>query len=212
MSRITRQLVMVPNSAKSSRSLASSTVSSRFLMYRFAPAIFSMRSRRSASNLYFSSASLSAFFCARHTIQALSSFILSYPSRSSTALTADSESSKHTNPKPLDLPSPSFITTTLVRVPQVSKTSRSCSSVTFSCRFLTYTLLNIVGPPPRSPRRWTGPTYTCLSFINMPFTLEMAPSAASAVSNCTKPYPLLSAFESVATFAETMFPNCAKVS
>ena len=31
-SRMTRQLVMVPNSAKSSRSLASSTVSSRFLM------------------------------------------------------------------------------------------------------------------------------------------------------------------------------------
>ena len=170
-----------------------------------------MRSRRSASNLALSSASRSAFFCARQTIHALSS-ILSYPSSSSTALLAASDSSKHTKPKPLDLPSPSFITTTEVSVPHFSNTSRSMSSVTFSCRFLTYTLLNVLGPPPRSPRRWKGPTYTCLSFISMPFTLLMAPSAASAVSNCTKPYPLLWPWESVATLAETMLPNCAKVS
>mmetsp|Transcript_4910 Transcript_4910/g.12468 ORF Transcript_4910/g.12468 Transcript_4910/m.12468 type:complete len:254 (-) Transcript_4910:713-1474(-) len=185
VSRMTRQEVMVPYSAKRSRSLASSVVSSRFLMYRLAPAIFSMRSRRSASNLALSSASRSAFFCARHTTHGFSSMVK--PSSSSTALLAASVSSKHTKPKPLDLPSASFITTTEVSAPYFSNTSRNLSSSTLSCTFLTYTLLKVLGPPPRSPRRWKGPTYTCLSLSNMPFTLSMAVCAASDVSNCTKP-------------------------
>mmetsp|Transcript_3937 Transcript_3937/g.12104 ORF Transcript_3937/g.12104 Transcript_3937/m.12104 type:complete len:200 (+) Transcript_3937:2127-2726(+) len=106
-SRMTLHEVIVPNSLNNSLKVSSSAPSSKFLMYKLAPAIFSMRSLLSASNLAFNSASLSAFFCARQTTHFLSSSPC-LPSSSSTAFDASSGVSKHTKPKPLDFPSSSF--------------------------------------------------------------------------------------------------------
>ncbi|BAT04853.1 Os08g0315001 [Oryza sativa Japonica Group] len=158
-------------------------LSSKFFKYKLVPWFLSAASLMFFSNFSFNSISLSDFFCALQTYHSLSSNFL--PFKSSTARAASSGFSKLTNPKHLDFPSPSRITTTLVMGPNLPKISFKLSSVVDSDRFFTYTLLNLGLPDTFSLSclRTKGPTYTFLSFKSIPLSLLIAFWAASSSSN-----------------------------
>mmetsp|Transcript_8037 Transcript_8037/g.10856 ORF Transcript_8037/g.10856 Transcript_8037/m.10856 type:complete len:223 (-) Transcript_8037:673-1341(-) len=168
-----------------------------------------------------SRASLSLFFCARPQYNTRPGTGVPSPTAVShatpcTALTAAAASvadSKFTNPNPLDLPASSRMMTTLVMVPYSSNLVLRASSVTSSGKFFTNTFVNLgsLSSEGRSPFFMKGPTYTFLPFTRTPFMVSTALTAASSVSKCTKPYPLLLP-NSVATLQERIVPKAVKVS
>mmetsp|Transcript_12785 Transcript_12785/g.26978 ORF Transcript_12785/g.26978 Transcript_12785/m.26978 type:complete len:213 (+) Transcript_12785:515-1153(+) len=170
-----------------------------------------MRSRRLTSYCWRSMASRSAFFWARPQYRFLPPNSL--PFMASTAFDASVGLSKLTKPNPLDLPDSSRMITTLVMLPNSPNLVRRASSVVSSAKFLTNTFVYIgcFSSLGRSPFFMKGPTYTFLPFSSIPLTVSTAFTAASSVSKCTKPYPLLLP-ASVATLHERMVPKALNVS
>mmetsp|Transcript_27305 Transcript_27305/g.47110 ORF Transcript_27305/g.47110 Transcript_27305/m.47110 type:complete len:216 (-) Transcript_27305:359-1006(-) len=173
-----------------------------------------MRSSFICSNLDRSSASRSAFFWARPTNSGRSPPTFC-PFMASAAFLALSGLSKLTKPNPREAPVSSFMTMELVMSPNSWNIARSLSSSTSKFKFFTKTFVKFLSACPvlRFIRRTNGPTKTCLPFRSMPLTFCTARSAASWVSKCTNPCPLLWPVDSsTATLHERMAPKAMKVS